>query len=218
MLCLLGQPGRAQVGAPHDLFFLQQRGGALDQLRIGVVLFGPVSRAPPPALGTGQHAADQRPIGAGIGMQRPALPPQLDQRAIRKEHALIAGVRQMRRAVPQRDPGSRVNLRLNARQFGGGHFGGGKGIDQPRAAHAKPARLIERNREDRTSHVAGSRFMKSRTNGLYSLHDKRFLCKYSRNSVHCGRFESMLYPWVDAHLSSRAILSNRRFSSACTAV
>jgi len=28
----------------------------------------------------------------------------------------------------------------------------------------------------------------------------------------------MLYPWVDAHRSNRSILSNRRFSSACTAV
>ena len=137
----------AQVGAAHRLPPAQLRRQPFDQQVIVAGATFLFRRAREPAFGPGNHRAHQRPVAAGVEVQRAALAPDFDQRALVVEQLLKAIMRQAAGAVPQRHARRRQDLGLDAHQSPRRIFGRDKWLQQARTNQAETAYLVQSNRD-----------------------------------------------------------------------
>ena len=85
---------------------------------------------------------EQGPVGVGVEVERAALTPEFDQRAVGVEQLLEAGMVKRGRPVPERQARGGQNLGLDADQGMGGGFRGRERRDESVAAQPEPAHLI----------------------------------------------------------------------------
>ena len=74
------KPRRAQVAAVHRPTLAQQLGHAVERGLVIVRVRPGANDLPlPPGMSPDHRAVEQRPLVAGVNVQRPTLPPQLDE-------------------------------------------------------------------------------------------------------------------------------------------